>query len=70
MTGVVPTGKVVPGATDGSWIDVPELSMDVGSSQLTVAPVLPNGTVTVISDGKLVTTGGVLSAVGSKILAM
>jgi hypothetical protein len=36
--------------------------VDVGSSQETTALLLPNGTVTVMSDGKLVTTGGILSA--------
>ena len=44
-------------------MEVPELSIEVGSSQLTGEPVLPNGTVTVMSDGKLLTTGGLLSAV-------
>ena len=60
---MVPTGKELPDGMEGVWLEVPELSTDVGSSQLTVAPEVPNGTVTVTSDGKLVTTGGVLSTV-------
>jgi hypothetical protein len=42
-------------------MEVPELSVDVGSFQLTGASVVPKGTVIVMSSGKLVTTGGVLS---------
>ena len=60
---MVPTGDVVPDGMEGVWSEVPELSVDVGSVQVTGVPVVPNGTVTVMSDGKLVTTGGVVSAV-------
>ena len=40
--------------------------MDVGSGQLTGELLLPKGTVTVISSGKVVTVGGVESAAKKK----
>ena len=62
VTGVVPTLKKVP----GWWVlsvrvTTPELSVAVGSVQLTVVPVLPDGTVTTMSLASLI-TGGVVSA--------
>ena len=63
MTGVVPTRKVLPGCLSGFWMETPELSVDVGSCQSTTVPVAPKGTVTVMSSGKEVTSGGVESAV-------
>ena len=48
-------------------MEVPESSVDVGSFQVTGVSVVPKGTVTVMSDGKVVTTGGVLSAVQKNI---
>ena len=60
---MVPTGKVLPEGMEEDWLTNPELSTAEGSSQLTTALAVPNGTVIVTSDGKLVTTGGVLSAV-------
>ena len=63
VTGVLPTGKVLPDGREGFWEELPELSVDVGSSQFTVVSKVPKGTVTVTSCGKLVTTGGTVSAV-------
>ena len=62
VTVVVPTLKKVP----GWWVlpvrvTTPELSVAVGSVQLTVVPVLPDGTVVKISLMPLI-TGGVVSA--------
>ena len=63
---MVPTGKSLPDGCEGVWKDVPELSLDVGSFHETGALLVPKGTVTVISEGKVLTTGGVPSAVGKK----
>ena len=62
VTGVVPTLKKVP----GEWVlpvrvTTPELSVAVGSLQLTVVPVLPDATVTTMSFTSVI-TGGVVSA--------
>ncbi len=57
MTGVVPTGKVLPDGLEELGNTVPELSTAVGSSQVTGLLLVPKGTVTVTSSGKEVTTG-------------
>ena len=62
VTVVVPTLKKVP----GEWVlpvrvTTPELSVAVGSVQVTVVPVLPDETVLKISSMPLI-TGGVVSA--------
>ena len=46
---------------------VPKLSFVVGSAQVTVVFGVPKGTVTLMSSGKLVTKGSVLSAVGKEL---
>ena len=63
---MVPTGKVLPEGMEEDWLTNPELSTAEGSSQLTTALAVPNGTVIVTSAGKPVTTGGVASAAKSK----
>ena len=68
MTWVVPTLKNVPGL----WllderVTTPELSVAVGSVQVTVVPEEPRATVTVTSVMQL-TTGGVVSTEMEQIL--
>ena len=63
VTGVVPGGKELPGCLLVVGKTVPELSVTTGVSQGTFALVVPNGTVTVTSSGKLKITGSIVSAI-------
>jgi hypothetical protein len=62
VTGVVPTGKVVPGSKLVLTLTVPELSVTVGIGQSTTELVVPKGTVIEMSLGKVCTDGGSVSA--------
>ena len=68
MTGVVPTGKNDPGV----WVlddrdTMPELSVAVGSTQVTVLPLIPLVTVSNTSPMQE-TTGGMLSTVWRNVI--
>ena len=70
MTGVLPTGKNDPGV----WVlddrdTIPELSVAVGSTQVTVLPLTPNVTVSNTSPMQE-TTGGILSTVWRNVLLL
>ena len=67
VTGVVPGKNELPDGLSEDGVTVPELSVTVGSSQVTGTLVVPNGTVLVMSSGKTDTTGGMPSAVDKKI---
>ena len=63
MTGVVPMEKLSPGWCD--WVIVgvmPELSVAVGSTQVTLIEVIPNGIMMVRGSEQPFTRGGVVSS--------
>ena len=62
VTGVVPGGNELPDCLSEVGKTVPELSVTVGSAQVTGTMVVPNGTVKVKSSGKIETCGGIPSA--------
>ena len=57
VTVVVPGVNELPGCLSVDGMTVPELSVTVGVGQDTGVLVVPNGTVTVMSSGKVVTCG-------------
>ncbi len=63
---MVPGGKELPGCLSVVGKTVPELSVAVGVFQVTVVLVVPNGTVLVMSSGKVDTCGGMPSAMNRK----
>ena len=64
ITVVVPGANGLPGCLSVDGMTVPELSVTVGVGQDTGVLVVPNGTVTVMSPGKIVTCGSIASAIG------
>ena len=62
ITGVVPAGNELSDCLSELGKTVPELSVTAGSAQDTGTLVVPNGTVKVMSSGKVDTCGGISSA--------
>ncbi len=58
----MPGRNVLPDGLSEDGMTVPELSVTVGSVQVTGTLVVPNGTVLVMSSGKVDTCGGMPSA--------
>ena len=61
ITFVEPVAKKLPGDADLLVNTVPRLSVAVGSSQFTLVPAVPKGTVTVMSSEVVWICGGSLS---------
>src|SRR5579862_805805 len=61
VTGVVPTGNMLPDAGVATTLATPQLSVLVGIAKLTIAPHWPGSLVTVMSAGRMA-EGGSTSA--------
>lgn len=62
-TVVTPIGNISPGTCDLTTVDaLPELSVAVGSNQVTESDVVPGINVRLIGPGQFVMSGGVMSS--------